>query len=172
MKQCPRCNRTYKDEALCFCVNDGTRLSAVFDPEETVVFHPLPVVPIVPIKRFNKLIPSALLAAIVTVVAILGWDLWTRNHTLPFTAPPQRCVLFNNDPKENSVMTRINCDGYSCDDDPGTAIGSKPNGTEVERMNTPAIRSKYEKFNWVQVIVKNEYRPVVWVADIKISCKD
>lgn len=172
MRQCPRCNQTYKDETLYYCVNDGARLSAVFDPEETVVIHPPRVAPVVLIKRINKLIPAALLLVVVTLMVILARGVWSSNHRSQLPAPSQRCVLFNNDPKENSVMTRINCDGYSCDDDPGTAIGSKPNGTEVERLNTPAIRSKYKKFNWVQVVIKNEYRPVVWVADTKISCKD
>jgi hypothetical protein len=172
MKQCPQCNRTYKDETLSYCVNDGTRLSASFDPEETVVLTRPLVAPVVPIKQANKLIPIAILLVIVTLVAIFVQGVWSRNPSSPFSPLTQRCVLFNNDPKENSVMTRINCDRYFCDDDPVTAIGSKPNGTKVERLNTPAIRSKYKKFNWVQVVITDEHRPVVWVSDTKISCKD
>lgn len=40
MKKCPACNRTYADETLSFCLEDGSLLSASFSPyeeQETVV---------------------------------------------------------------------------------------------------------------------------------------
>jgi hypothetical protein len=36
MKACPTCKRTYADEALAFCLVDGSILSAPFDPHETL----------------------------------------------------------------------------------------------------------------------------------------
>ena len=35
MKICPTCNRTYADEALTFCLDDGSTLSAFYDPHVT-----------------------------------------------------------------------------------------------------------------------------------------
>ena len=52
MKQCPACNRTYTDDALLFCLEDGTRLTqasygggsgdapASFDPSATLAYNP------------------------------------------------------------------------------------------------------------------------------------
>ena len=36
MKNCPTCNRTYGDDTLTFCLDDGTRLSAPHDPRPTL----------------------------------------------------------------------------------------------------------------------------------------
>jgi cell division septation protein DedD len=35
MKSCPTCNRTYADETLTYCLDDGSLLSAPYDPEAT-----------------------------------------------------------------------------------------------------------------------------------------
>jgi hypothetical protein len=49
MKQCPACNRTYTDDALLFCLEDGTKLaeanfggppSGSFDPNATLALSP------------------------------------------------------------------------------------------------------------------------------------
>lgn len=37
MKRCPQCDRYYADESLFYCIQDGQILSALRDPEETVV---------------------------------------------------------------------------------------------------------------------------------------
>lgn len=36
MKRCPACDRTYTDETLSFCLEDGSVLSASYDPDETL----------------------------------------------------------------------------------------------------------------------------------------
>ena len=36
MKKCPKCNRTYSDEEMSFCLDDGSLLAAFYDPEATV----------------------------------------------------------------------------------------------------------------------------------------
>ncbi|HEY0321583.1 MAG TPA: hypothetical protein VGC66_11540 [Pyrinomonadaceae bacterium] len=41
MKQCPRCNRTYTDDTLSYCLQDGAVLIRGYDPEATQV-NPLP----------------------------------------------------------------------------------------------------------------------------------
>jgi hypothetical protein len=168
MKQCPQCNRTYEDESLNFCLKDGATLRALFDAEGTVVMNPPPVSHPEPVRQKKNLTLTLALIS-VALIGLLGIVWW---QSRPAKSALQQCVLYNDDARETSVMTRMNCDRFSCDDDTSTAIGSKPNGTAVERLNTPAIKSKYKKFNWVQVTILNEYKPTVWVADTKISCKN
>lgn len=36
MKQCPKCNRTYADETLAFCLEDGSTLVSHREPQETL----------------------------------------------------------------------------------------------------------------------------------------
>src|SRR3954470_2339814 len=54
MKQCPACNRTYTDDELLFCLEDGTQLQSIgfstsdaptttdagYDPNKTLAFSP------------------------------------------------------------------------------------------------------------------------------------
>lgn len=35
MKNCPTCSRTYEDDTLAFCLEDGSRLSAAYNPQAT-----------------------------------------------------------------------------------------------------------------------------------------
>ena len=35
--RCPRCNRTYSDETVIYCLDDGTLLIALHDPQETLI---------------------------------------------------------------------------------------------------------------------------------------
>lgn len=51
MKRCPTCNRSYADNTLSFCLEDGTRLD---DPEATVVAQPRPPAPPVAKPRRTK----------------------------------------------------------------------------------------------------------------------
>jgi hypothetical protein len=37
MKRCPTCNRSYPDDSLNFCLDDGSPLQASYDPEATLV---------------------------------------------------------------------------------------------------------------------------------------
>lgn len=37
MKQCPLCNRTYSDETLTYCLDDGSVLSTPYDPQATMI---------------------------------------------------------------------------------------------------------------------------------------
>lgn len=37
LKRCPTCNRTFSDEAISFCLVDGSILSAPYDPQATLV---------------------------------------------------------------------------------------------------------------------------------------
>ena len=36
MKRCPTCDRTYADDTTTFCLNDGSLLSAPYDPQATL----------------------------------------------------------------------------------------------------------------------------------------
>jgi hypothetical protein len=43
MKQCPRCNRTYADDTLAYCLEDGSGLVSQRDLQETLRIPPAPV---------------------------------------------------------------------------------------------------------------------------------
>ena len=36
MKNCPTCHRAYEDDTLVFCLDDGARLTAAYDPQATL----------------------------------------------------------------------------------------------------------------------------------------
>ena len=40
MKRCPTCNRSYADDTLAFCLQDGARLVTDYDPDATLVMQP------------------------------------------------------------------------------------------------------------------------------------
>jgi len=42
MKRCPTCNRSYADDTLAFCLQDGAPLAGAYDPEATVIAQPQP----------------------------------------------------------------------------------------------------------------------------------
>ena len=42
MKRCPTCNRSYADDTLAFCLQDGAQLAGAYDPEATVIARPQP----------------------------------------------------------------------------------------------------------------------------------
>lgn len=55
MKSCPACNRTYADETLTFCLEDGSILSAPYDPDETrQIFRPSDTDSILTRVSYNK----------------------------------------------------------------------------------------------------------------------
>lgn len=43
MKQCPTCSRTFTDESLSYCLDDGSLLSAAHDPDVTLVRTEAPI---------------------------------------------------------------------------------------------------------------------------------
>lgn len=51
MKRCPTCNRSYADNTLSFCLEDGTHLEPDHDPEATVVAQPRPPAPAIQPRR-------------------------------------------------------------------------------------------------------------------------
>jgi hypothetical protein len=40
MKQCPTCHRTYSDDTLVYCLDDGSVLAAAYDPQATQIIAP------------------------------------------------------------------------------------------------------------------------------------
>jgi hypothetical protein len=57
MKRCPKCNRTYADETITFCLADGSLLSAPYDPQATIIDHDIQInIP----QRTEVLVPNKL----------------------------------------------------------------------------------------------------------------
>jgi hypothetical protein len=95
MKKCPKCQRTYPDDTLAFCLEDGTVLSAPYDPRETrpVNREPPPTLEMSsPAARTSETTPSfsskrsgrrVLLAALAVAVLLAtglivgaNWNAW------------------------------------------------------------------------------------------------
>jgi uncharacterized membrane protein len=53
MKRCPTCSRTYEDDSLIYCLDDGAPLVASRDPEATLIRSPPPVV-LPPTLAYNE----------------------------------------------------------------------------------------------------------------------
>jgi hypothetical protein len=78
MKQCPTCKRTYPDESLNFCLDDGAVLSSLNDPDATLVnarprAHP-PVTKVLPqgspVQPTRSSLPWVLVALLVLIVGV------------------------------------------------------------------------------------------------------
>src|SRR4051812_10776151 len=54
MKHCPSCRRTYSDESLSFCLDDGALLITRPDSEATLVGVPPPVLPLPPTTVWKR----------------------------------------------------------------------------------------------------------------------
>jgi hypothetical protein len=144
MKQCPTCNRVYYDKSLKFCLDDGAFLTeSVWTREQKLAAF------------------MGLIALITCIIMLLGWQ-------YPQPLPSEQCFLYNNNPQENKIRVRFDCNRRSCDDDETTIIGMYDNGTQIQRKETPPVHGK--GFNWIQIIISSGGQ-TVWVSENKISCK-
>jgi hypothetical protein len=179
MKQCSGCNRQYSDDTLRFCPSDGNRLDRVFDPEATLFgTDPQPVVPLRSKsgvrnwRNWTRGGKAAFLGVAITatgiLVAAIVWRMTQAAAPVLQAPPSEECILYNDMPTEPAVNVRTGCDKKPCDDDARLIIGAYPNGTKVQRKDTPFVRGK--KFNWIQVVILSGGQ-TVWVAENKVSCK-
>lgn len=94
MKHCQTCNRTYTDESLSYCLDDGSLLSAVPEPEATLGLTevPSPVPPRATVAHphlhsspasYRWILYPAILFLTVLMGASAGWFIYRVNkHTL------------------------------------------------------------------------------------------
>lgn len=78
------------------------------------------------------------------------------------------CVLYNNDPSQQTVNVRANCDKISCDDEASTILGEYPNNTAI-RVNREIKVKARKNFYWMQIVIVGSGE-VAWVASSKIRC--
>jgi len=126
MKRCPKCNRTYSDETLSFCLADGALLSASFDADATLRLSGPGDAPALPKdstsippestkpnrRHFGKyvliaLVASLLGAGLVLLVVIISKDSSirnTQNSTLAETPGDSELTT----PLPNSNKSEIN----------------------------------------------------------------
>jgi serine/threonine protein kinase len=85
-------------------------------------------------------------------------------------AQPSRssCVLYNDDPTQQAVNVRANCDKKSCDQDPSTILKEYPNNTMV-RVNREVKVKARKDFYWTQIVIV-ESGEIAWAASSKIRC--
>lgn len=105
-------------------------------------------IPIPAIRSRSPLSPRTLLYAAGGLMSLLllAGGLMVGSHlyrngvpkTNPSNTPPKptesTCVLYNDDPSQQTVNVRANCDKKSCDLDASTILGEYPNNTAV-RIN-------------------------------------
>ena len=113
MKQCPRCNRNYADDALSYCLEDGAVLVKKYDPDATMI-SPYPPSPIVPPtvayqpppaemrfqppvfapapaepapRRRSPLAVGALVLVALAVGLTIGWFIFERSNSSSSSSP-------------------------------------------------------------------------------------
>ena len=69
MKKCPECSRTYSDDTLSFCLEDGSLLSASYDPDATQSPTVAINAPEIPTVEANQIPPTVAMPGIPPTVA-------------------------------------------------------------------------------------------------------
>jgi len=82
MKRCPTCNRSYADDTLSFCLQDGAPL---YDPEETVIARP----PVAPAKQNSHRVYQVIIALMILGGAGIGLYHSLNRHNEPTEAAAQ-----------------------------------------------------------------------------------
>lgn len=98
MKECPTCKRTYADETTTFCLDDGSLLSAPFDPQATLILNHPPQVAqsssdapaAAPAARSRRSLSLFIAAAILALVGLTDSIYLTIKH---FTGGPVQCTI-------------------------------------------------------------------------------
>ena len=73
MKRCPTCNRSFADDTLTFCLDDGARLELEHDPEATVIAQP---------RKTNS---HRVYQVIIALLLLVGLAVVLRISKLPWT---------------------------------------------------------------------------------------
>lgn len=81
MKRCPTCNRSYADDTLSFCLQDGAQLVHDYDPEATVIARPS-----TPAKDNSHRIYQVIIALMILGGAGVGLYFSLNRHSGPSEA--------------------------------------------------------------------------------------
>jgi hypothetical protein len=94
MKRCPTCNRSYADDTLSFCLQDGAQLETTDDPEATVLAQPRPPViqPVETPRESSNKFYQAIIVLLLLIVAGAGIGMYVmlskRNEPVKIAASP------------------------------------------------------------------------------------
>ena len=121
MKECPKCNRSYADEALIYCLDDGSLLSVVYEPQPTLLVPPPRSTNSQPTEVLLSTPPNSQTArqginprfiyAVITLMAIMilalvGYIFWANNLNNSFNeksaTPNNREVSDNTKPVKSA----------------------------------------------------------------------
>jgi hypothetical protein len=176
MKQCSQCNRSYDDETVTFCLDDGTRLTTSYDPQATLILPQARVTeqsPVVaPPTQLNQpqivrqgVRPSIVYGLVALLALVIGGGAvalfyergkgtatgdGNKQTELPSSSPmPAREDAGNKDqPGDNAIPERT-----PRREDAGSAVpGKYPEGSS--RLLTPEDVSG--KSPWELKVMKNE----------------
>lgn len=140
MKRCPTCNRSYADNSLSFCLEDGAPLRPDYDPEATVVTPPRPPAPPVAKQRgsgshrFYQLVIIWLLLVLLAGGIGLYVVLSKRNEQTEVTASP------SPEPSRSDPLSLLNNKNAAAS--PSSVATVSPSPTPSDQ---PAIPKIYDK---------------------------
>ena len=129
MRICPICKRTYADDTLVFCLDDGTRLSAVYagtvDPDRTAILPdglpptepspapPRSTIPSPPPATYQRekrggnawiIMGGLLVLALVGLILVAGFFVWqARDNSNPEPSRPRAAT-----PTDNNIPANVN----------------------------------------------------------------
>lgn len=146
MKKCQTCNRTYADDTLSFCLEDGSLLSASYDSEATLVMdapfqaHEIPTQvisrPVVSTKSSSFNLTHAVILILAILLAGIGVAFYYEKQREPVTAPITANVsqptVIDREPVRTANST------------------ATPNQTVVSNQNTSATRYSVSSCNSIK----------------------
>lgn len=159
MKRCRTCNRTYTDDSLNYCLDDGSLLSAAPDPEATLVvpnapgsvLPPRAAIPSPPLRSSPASYSWVLYAAILLLAVLVGagavafvYELNKRSSPTSVAKPSEipTSVLATRSPRSAPDKT------------------PSPSGTQVSKQVEPkssGTQNLTGEWNMVNIIEKTSY---------------
>ena len=140
MKRCPTCNRTYADDTLSFCLQDGAQLEADNDPEATVIAQPRPPAPPVPgprasnSNRFYQVTVVLLLLILAGAGIAMYVSLSKRNEPIEVATAP------SPEPSRGDPLALLANKNVNASPTPAATVSATPTPSDQ-----PAIPKIYDK---------------------------
>lgn len=134
--------------------------------------HPVPPDPSpFPRRKLIYAMAGVLILLLASGALFVGLQTWRNSVTTPGGGSPvtSGCFLYNDDPGQQTVNIRTDCDSRSCDTDPSTIVKEYPNNTLVRVNREVKVRAR-KGFYWTKIVIV-ESGEAWWVASSKIRCQ-
>lgn len=168
MKRCPTCNRSYADDTLAFCLQDGAPLRVDYDPEATVIAAPR--------KKDSIRVYQVIIALMVLAGAGIGlYSALTRhntpNETATVTQPSPEVHIYDplallanqNANAKPSPSTATNNALPPSDQPAIPKIYGKPYGSARKLLIAAGwLPNKHEPYHGEEADVQSGNGPIFW----------